>query len=245
MLRIRNSVLYVLTVKGWRPLVRVADLDVKSGHRVGLWGYSGVGKTALLTAVFRPWVKEISHMFRMDGEVAMSFQRVSYICQADVLFPFSSIRANILHLTNSRNLEDVKEILPARYADLFLSRAGDSPMILSGGEKKALLIARALLREPDCVILDEAFAALDLESRQHLAEIIISYSSRRDASVFVVSHQIEDLVVLADRILPMRGKGPSEMGMEVDMDEIRQGSAEMKDRVATLYVRLGANREIC
>lgn len=243
MLKVENAVVEVPDLKarprgGWCSILQVDSFAVSPGEKCGVWGPSGIGKTAFLTAALTG-AGGLKHGPRILGNVVMSFRRPVYVCQTDVLFPYSNIETNLLHLTGCQ-LADAFEFIPEAFIPTFVSRRAESPIGLSGGERKALIVARALLRGPDCIVLDESFTSLDVESRKAIATIIDRYHAATGSSVVTVSHQMEDFVLLADRVYPVRATAElARMDAAIELTDAKR-KTEWHERVADVSAILYA-----
>jgi sulfonate transport system ATP-binding protein len=222
MIRLVNVILTLHDNKVVEELVRIPCLYIAPGKNIGITGASGIGKTALLTTLCRPKLQRRAEKtaLRLKGEATITFKKVVYVSQHDVLFPASTVRTNIFHLTNSKDLDLIEKFVPFEFVNAFKKSWKKSPLVLSGGERKALVIARSLLRNPDCIILDEPFSSLDIDNRRLISKSIRDYSNETNSTVIVVSHQIEDFIFLASRLAVLTGHHPAELRHIINIEEI-------------------------
>ena len=199
---------------GGRPAVAEATLRVEPGEFVVLLGPSGSGKTTLLKLTNRLY-EPTSGRIRLDGTeirdlpVTALRRRMGYVIQQTGLFPHLRVADNVAVVPRllgweKRRIEQrVDELLalvglpPAEYRRRY-------PAQLSGGEQQRVGLARALAAEPTTLLMDEPFGALDAITRGRLQEELRRIHDRFGQTVLFVTHDIEEAVRLADRIVVMR-----------------------------------------
>ncbi len=214
-----------------RPVLEGVDFELHDGEIVALLGKSGSGKSTLL--------RIISGLIPADaGEVSYRGQRVTepvggiaMVFQSFALFPWLTVQQNVeLGLEAEGVAPDERE----RRADAALDLmglggfGGALPRELSGGMRQRVGIARALVLEPDVLLMDEAFSALDVLTGETLRDDVLElWSARKLAtrSMVVVSHNIEEAVVMADRILIL-SSGPGHIRQEIPVGLPRPRLAE-------------------
>lgn len=193
---VRPSVVHVrgLTRRfGARAVIDQLDLDIAAGEFVALIGTSGCGKSTLLR-VLADLDTEI------EGDVAVPARR-AVAFQEPRLIPWKAVWRNVvLGLPG----------LPDRArADIALGEVGLGhraevwPQVLSGGEAQRASLARALVRDPDLLLLDEPFGALDALTRLNAQSLVADLWRRHGYAVLLVTHDVEEALLLADRVLVM------------------------------------------
>ena len=201
-----------------RPALADINLVVGEHEFVSLVGTSGCGKSTLLRIVSgleRPSVGRVQLGQRtVDGptsDVAMVFQEPR-------LMPWLTVRENVrLALLGLARAEQDARIDQA-LADVGLSDVGDSlPRQLSGGMAQRAAIARALVRRPSILLLDEPFSALDSFTRLRLQAHLSSLWQGRRFTVIFVTHDVEEAVMLSDRVVIMLGQ-PGRIHSEIAID---------------------------
>jgi osmoprotectant transport system ATP-binding protein len=204
------------------PAVDRVDLDISPGEFVVLLGPSGCGKTTLLKMINRIY-EPTGGTIAIDGVDVQSLKasdlrrQIGYVIQQTGLFPHMKIAANIavvpklLKWDGERVRERVRELLdlvgldPDSYADRY-------PSQLSGGEQQRVGLARALAASPPTMLMDEPFGALDAITRTRLQEELRRIHRRISQTVLFVTHDIEEAVRLADRIVVMRAGSIVQVG---------------------------------
>ncbi|MBA3415794.1 MAG: ABC transporter ATP-binding protein [Chloroflexia bacterium] len=205
-------------VKTWpgaaRPAVDHVSLTVEPGRFVVLLGPSGCGKTTLLKLVNRLYEPDGGRIL-IDGQATTALpapelrRRIGYVIQQAGLFPHYTVEANVaivpglLGWEKARiraRVDDLLELVglpPAEYRRRY-------PSQLSGGEQQRVGIARALAAEPPTLLMDEPFGALDAITRTRLQDELRRIHGRFGQTILFVTHDIEEAVRLADKIVVMR-----------------------------------------
>jgi len=179
---------------GSRAVIAGLDLDVRAGEFVALMGASGAGKSTLLR-ILAGLDAEI------DGDVEIAARR-AVAFQAPRLMPWKRVWRNVVLGLPGR--PDRRRALAA-LAEVGLAERADAwPKTLSGGEAQRASLARALVRDPGLLLLDEPFAALDALTRLHAQDLVASLWRRHRPAVLLVTHDVEEAIVLADRVVVLR-----------------------------------------
>ena len=167
------------------------DVSIARGERIALLGRSGCGKTTFLRIAAGLAVPS-------EGEIRVRASRVGYVFQEPRLIPWLSVRRNLAFVSD----RDPSAIL----AGLNLSDAADArPHELSGGMKQRVNLARALLTEPDVLLLDEAFSSLDVALKLRLFSDLEGLWRRNPFASVTVTHDPRDALLTYDRILLIGG----------------------------------------
>ena len=184
------------------------DLELGSGSFTSVIGPSGCGKTTLMNAIagFVPVSRGTLHI---DGvAVTGPDPRAGVVFQQYALFPWLTAQKNVEFALKRFNLP-VKE--RARQAIAFLEevglggRAGKYPGELSGGMKQRVAIARTLASEPDVLLMDEPFGALDAQTRMAMHELLLGIWARRRMTVLFITHDVDEALTLSDDVHIMSG----------------------------------------
>ncbi len=197
------------------------SLDVRDGEFVCLVGPSGCGKSTLLNIAggFFPATRgEI----RVDGEpvLAPDPKRI-FIFQENAVFPWLTVEENVGFGVKRATAAERHDLIEHYIEMVGLTGFGRAfPQELSGGMRQRVEIARALAAEPDVLFMDEPFGALDYLTRLRLRHEIIQIWQREKRTVLFVTHDVEEAVQLADRVVVM-GKRPSRIRAIVPVDAER------------------------
>ncbi|MET9441915.1 ABC transporter ATP-binding protein [Streptomyces sp. NPDC006610] len=178
---------------GGRAVIENLELDIRPGEFVALLGRSGCGKSTLLR-ILAGLDREIEGTVLVPRRKAVAFQ-------APRLMPWKKVWRNVLLGLPGRT----ERAVAARALDeVGLGHRADAwPKTLSGGEAQRASLARALVREPDLLLLDEPFGALDALTRINAQRLVGELWQRRGCAVLLVTHDVEEAVLLADRVLVM------------------------------------------
>jgi sulfonate transport system ATP-binding protein len=180
-----------------RGVLNGLDLDIKDGEFVALLGRSGSGKSTLLRAL-----ADLDHESQGSGEIVVP-DRLSVVFQDARLLPWKRVLDNvILGLTGptvrESGLQALEEVELA-------SRAGSWPYELSGGEQQRVALARSLVREPELLLADEPFGALDALTRIRMHALLKRLSEIHNPAVLLVTHDVDEAIALADRVVVLEG----------------------------------------
>ncbi len=201
---------------GQRLALDDVSLAIESGSFVALVGTSGAGKTTALKTINR-LIEPDSGEVHFEGSATASLdapslrRRIGYVFQEVGLFPHMTVGENIG--TTPRLLGWERRDIAARVAELLdlvglpQDYATRPPRALSGGERQRAGVARALAARPHVMLMDEPFGALDPVTRDTLATAYRALHERLGITTVMVTHDVQEAVLLADRIVVMsRGR---------------------------------------
>jgi sulfonate transport system ATP-binding protein len=179
---------------GDRVVLDGLDLSIEDEELVVLLGPSGCGKSTLL--------RLLAGLDRPDAGLVEVPARRAIVFQAHRLLPWQRVLRNVtLGLHGPDALERARRAL----AEVGLSERENAwPKQLSGGEAQRVALARALVSEPELVLLDEPFAALDAITRLRMHDLVRALRSRHHAAMLLVTHDVDEAIALADRVVVMR-----------------------------------------
>ncbi|WP_130802873.1 ABC transporter ATP-binding protein [Acinetobacter ihumii] len=196
------------------------DLDIQRGEIVSLLGPSGCGKSTLLK-MFADLEKPSAGQVRWNGKTDMQSQcKMAMVFQEATLMPWANIQDNVrlpLDLRHvSKNISTAK--VAAALTSVGLGKFGQSyPKELSGGMQMRASLARALVTEPDLLLMDEPFGALDEFTRHRLDSDIRTLWSERDLTIVFVTHSIYEAVFLSSRVIVM-GARPGRVVADIQIE---------------------------
>jgi len=198
------------------------DLEVGRGEFVSFIGPSGCGKTTLLR-VIADLERQTAGQITVNGvspEDARKGRAYGYVFQAPALYPWRTVVRNVTLPLEIMGLgADERRGRAARYLDMVGLGGFERkfPWQLSGGMQQRVSIARALSFEPDLLLMDEPFGALDEITRDHLNEQLLRLWEKTDKTVIFVTHSIAEAVFLSTRIVVMSPR-PGRIMETIDCD---------------------------
>jgi osmoprotectant transport system ATP-binding protein len=205
---------HVAHIVGGRRIVDDLSLTVADGELCALVGPSGSGKSTTLKMINR-MLPVSEGVIRIDGTDVARRQpeelrrSIGYVIQSIGLFPHWTVADNIATVPRLLNWPEARR--RARVAELFdllrldPAEAGKYPHQLSGGQQQRVGVARALAADPKILLMDEPFGALDPITRKALQAELASIHHRLGKTIIFVTHDIDEALVLADRIALLAG----------------------------------------
>lgn len=226
------------TPKQETEALRNVNMAIAAGEFISIVGPSGCGKSTLLSLV-SGMLKPTSGRVLIDGKETTGVSpKVGYMLQRDHLFEWRDVRSNLLVGAEIRRMDRARALLRAqelleRYG--LAGFAGHSPEQLSGGMRQRVGLIRTLVTDPDILLLDEPFSALDYQSRLTLAEDVFHIIKDQGKTAILVTHDISEAISMADRVLVM-SKRPSSIIAEYKVAfEEGEGLSPWKKREAGRY----------
>ncbi|WP_173107320.1 ABC transporter ATP-binding protein [Bacillus sp. KH172YL63] len=185
------------------------SLDIHEGEFVSFIGPSGCGKTTLLSIVSGLIQPTEGTVTLHDRPVAEMKQKLGYMLQQDYLFPWKTIEENIFlglnitgRLTEEKKVE-ARELL----AEMGLEGVESSyPRELSGGMRQRIALIRTLITEPQLLLLDEPFSALDYQTKLKLEDLVFLTLKSFGKTAILVTHDIGEAIAMSDRIILFASK---------------------------------------
>ncbi|MEJ8838934.1 ABC transporter ATP-binding protein [Ramlibacter sp. AN1133] len=187
------------------------SLAVAPGEFVSVVGPTGCGKSTLLNiaaGLLEPSGGEV----RVFGEpLAGLNRRAGYMFQSDALMPWRSALANVMVGLQYRGLADAEA---RRQAEAWLARVGLAgfgdryPHQLSGGMRKRTALAQTLALDPDIILMDEPFSALDIQTRQLMENEVLALWAAKKKAVLFITHDLDEAIAMSDRVVVLSA-GPA------------------------------------
>ncbi|MGQ0683530.1 ABC transporter ATP-binding protein [Bradyrhizobium sp.] len=212
------------------------SLDVAEGEFVAIVGFSGSGKTTLISA--------IAGLIQLDaGEITLKGKPVTgpgpdrgVVFQSYSLLPWLTVRGNVALAVDEVFARESRAERTAR-VDRYVSMVGLAhaaerlPSELSGGMRQRVAVARALATSPEILLLDEPLSALDALTRAKLQDEIVEIWTRDKRTVVMITNDVDEAILLADRIIPLLPGPNATLGKEfkVDIERPRERSSVNED----------------
>jgi NitT/TauT family transport system ATP-binding protein len=193
---------------GGDPIVSNVSFDLVRGEVLAIVGRSGAGKSTLLAALAGLLAPKSGAIVTRHGKLAAPTPRHAIVFQDGALFPWLTLEENVRYALVRHGVPRAQRKSRARE---LLARVrlggheGKYPHELSGGMKKRGAFARALATEPEVILLDEPFSALDVSTRAELHRELFALFASRGTAVVIVTHDLEEAATLADRVLVLDG----------------------------------------
>ena len=179
---------------GGAPVLDNLSFGIAPGEFIALLGRSGSGKSTLL--------RTLAGLDPALPETVTVPAARAVVFQEPRLLPWKRVSANV---TLGLRAPDAKAKTLAALAEVELSHRADSwPLTLSGGEAQRAALARALVREPQLLLLDEPFAALDALTRLRMQNLVDALWQAHRPAVLLVTHDVDEALLLADRVMVLR-----------------------------------------
>ena len=230
------------------PVIGDLSLTLREGEIVSIVGPSGCGKTTLLNTLCGLLEPDAGRIRWHGREVSGQPQNVGYMLQKDLLLPWRTALGNAMlgleirgvapSLARDRGRAMLDQLGLHGFADHY-------PSTLSGGMRQRVALARTLVHEPDVLLLDEPFAALDFQSKLLIESDTAALVRQSRRSLLLITHDIEEAVSLADRVIvlskrPTRVKAVYDIALgadRTDMIGLRQ-SKEFSQYVRRIWADL-------
>ena len=191
------------------PVLAGISFDIYERDFVSVIGPSGCGKTTVFNIIAGLLEPDAGTMI-YRGETVRSLRgRIGYMMQKDLLFPWRSVIENVLLGLDVRGTPRRGAIDKARD---YLARFGLQgfenayPSTLSGGMRQRVALIRTLIMDPDILLLDEPFSALDYQTRLYLEDVLLDAVATFDKTVILITHDIDEAVALSKRVVVLTGR---------------------------------------
>lgn len=197
------------TLEGETPALTDISFALNKGEFVSIVGPSGCGKSTLLSLIAGLLEPE-KGLIKINGKyLKESTTNVGYMLQHDELFEWRTIYSNVIlglevqHMLTARTKERAHELL-----DLYGLRQFETsrPSELSGGMRQRAALIRTLVLEPELLLLDEPFSALDYQTRLTVGDDIGQIIRKEGKSALLVTHDLSEAISLADRVIILSGR---------------------------------------
>ena len=200
------SVAFTLADRSIYTAVEHATLTVADGEFVAIVGPTGCGKSTLLNVAAGLLAPAAGSVTSFGTPLRGLNRQAGYLFQADALFPWKTAIENV---AIGLEIEGVGRSKALAHAQTWLDQvglggfAGRYPHMLSGGQRKRVGLAQVLIRNPKILLMDEPFGPLDAQTRQIMGNLLLNLWSADKKAVLFVTHDLEEAIALADRVVIM------------------------------------------
>ncbi|MDT7836012.1 ABC transporter ATP-binding protein [Aquabacterium sp. OR-4] len=243
-IEVQNAEMVFTTKKGRFHALREINLQVQKGEFIALIGHSGCGKSTLLNLIAGLTVPTEGVLLCDNREITAPGPERAVVFQNHSLLPWLTCFDNVmLAVERVFGAKEGKAQLKARtQAALDLVNMGHAaskrPHEVSGGMKQRVGIARALAMEPKVLLMDEPFGALDALTRAKLQDELLKIVARTQSTVVMVTHDVDEAVLLSDRIVMMTNGPAATIGQILSVDLPRpRNRVELAEDPAYMHCR--------
>ena len=225
------------TLSGETPALSNITFSVPEGEFLAIVGPSGCGKSTLLSMIASLMEPESGTISIHGAPASMSRQRIGYMLQKDHLFEWRTIYKNVilgLEIQNrmtEKNLEHVEQLLRDYGLDQFRNAR---PSELSGGMRQRAALIRTLALNPDLLLLDEPFSALDYQTRLQVCDDVYRIIRNEKKTIILVTHDLSEAISMADRVLIL-SRRPATVQKIVSIHFVDSGLLPMERRQASEF----------
>ena len=233
-IKIENLSMVYQDKNGGKPVTALQNinLEVKQGEFISLLGPSGCGKTTLLRLIadlMQPTGGNISVRGQSPREVRLQ-KKYGIVFQNPVLYDWRTVRRNVcmpMELMGMKKSERTAQVSKMLELVGLLDFGKHYPYELSGGMQQRVGIARALAIDPEILLMDEPFSALDEFTREKLHEDLLDIWQKTKKTIIFVTHNISEAVFLSDRVVVL-SPHPGRVSAVIDIDIPRQRNIKSK-----------------
>lgn len=233
-LKLKNIGYSYHSLQGETIALKDISFGVNEGEFVAIVGPSGCGKSTLLSIIAGLLSPEHGTIEVNNPDGSLHYPKVGYMLQRDHLFEWRTVYQNVIlglelnNMLTTERLDAVDRLLKDYGLDKFKNKR---PSELSGGMKQRAALIRTLALEPQLLLLDEAFSALDYQTRLYVSADICHLIRATGKTMIIVTHDLSEAISLADRIIILSGR-PAVVKNEVKVDLTMQDDSPLAARNA-------------
>mgnify|MGYP001374136256 CR=1 FL=1 len=239
------------TLEGETKALTDISFSIASGEFVAIVGPSGCGKSTLLS-IISGLLEPEKGLLKTNGKyLRESTMNIGYMLQHDHLFEWRTVYSNVLlgleiqHMLSAKSKAKAKELLELYGLKQFMN---SKPSELSGGMRQRAALIRTLVLEPDILLLDEPFSALDYQTRLSVGDDIGQIIRNAHKTALLVTHDLSEAVSLADRVIILTERPatiakivPITFTLEKDTPLLRRNAPEFKNYFNIIWEELNKN----
>jgi len=224
-LRLQNVSHHYFTPTGYTKALENISFTVEKGEFISIIGPSGCGKSTILSLIARLMKQTDGDITIDDKPLTATSTEVGYMLQQDYLFPWKSILNNILLGPKIQNQVTSETIRQAHKLlnDVHLSHTKDDyPAALSGGMRQRIALVRTLMTDPELLLFDEPFSALDYVTKLQLENVVAKLMKTYRKTAILVTHDLAEAISMSDRIFLMDASPGTIRKMFIVPEELRE-----------------------
>lgn len=197
------------SLHGETAALKDISFGVREGEFIAIVGPSGCGKSTLLSIIAGLLAPEKGTIAVNNPDGTLHYPKIGYMLQRDHLFEWRTVYRNVIlglelnHTMTEENLEKIDKLLEDYGLDKFRDKR---PSELSGGMKQRAALIRTLALEPQLLLLDEPFSALDYQTRLFVSADICRLIRAAGKTMIIITHDLAEAISLADRIIVLSGR---------------------------------------
>ncbi len=238
LIRARGLSMTFVTRKGKVDAVEDFSLDIERGEVVVIVGASGCGKSTFLNMV-AGFIQPTAGQVLLEGQPISAIEpRCGMIFQNYALFPWMTVRENVAFGPRLAGMSRRARLAKAQHWIELVGLQGFEqayPGELSGGMQQRVALSRALANEPEVLLCDEPFAALDAMTRQVMQQELLNIVQQSGKTVIFITHSIDEALILSDRLVVMSARpGRVKAIYDNDLPRPRKLEVQLTDRFLAL-----------
>lgn len=220
-----------ISVNGETPALKDINLKINKNEFISIVGPSGCGKSTLLSIIMGLIPPDTGEIYINNKKITKINSKIGYMLQEDYLFEWRTVYNNIklgFEIKGIKN-KDINNIINNLLENYGLIDFADKyPHELSGGMRQRAALARTLATDPDILLLDEPFSALDYQTKLTLEEEMNSILKEKKKTVILVTHDIAEAISMGDRVVILSSR-PATIKKIIDID-FSEGLTPLKKR---------------
>ena len=220
LINIKNLGLIYHSLKNETIAIKNIDFKVNKGEFVSIIGPSGCGKSTLLNIISGLIKPSFGEVLYLNESISKSLDKLGYMFQKDYLFEWLSVMDNvklglkIKNIENEENISRINRLLSNYGLDKFKNHKSGE---LSGGMKQRVALIRTLALNPDLLLLDEPFSALDYQTRLKVCDDVKDIIKKENKTAIMVTHDLGEAISTSDRIIVLT-KRPAVIKIDMKID---------------------------
>ena len=222
------------TQDGETPALSNISFDIMPGSFTCIVGPSGCGKSTLLSLISGLLAPDEGEIYIKGSPAADSAMHIGYMLQKDSLFEWRSVYKNVLlGLETRKSCTPEKKELVNQMLDTYgLGNFKNvKPSQLSGGMRQRAALIRTLALEPDILLLDEPFSALDYQTRLEVSDDIYRILKEQDKTAILVTHDISEAIAMGDRVIILSARpGHINKIIDINFDSLKEARTPFRAR---------------